>query len=235
MGKVGALILAAGRGTRMGTDTPKQFLEVGGKPLFLYSVETYLPLVDRVLLVTGEADIPLCEEILEEYGLKDRVGVVPGGSVRAESSCLGLLALLEEGEYDYVLIHDAARAAVTPEIIERCLDTVRTFGTAVASVPATDTMKIAGPDGLVISTPDRSTLFTIQTPQAFECGLLLSAFGKLFSEAEKDPSLLSRVTDDSMAVETWTDRPVKLFEGSYENRKITVPSDLELFEGALKG
>jgi len=233
MGKVGALILAAGRGTRMGTDTPKQFLEIGGKPLFIYSVEAYLPLVDRVLLVTGEADIPLCKKVLEEFGLKDRVGLVSGGSVRAESSYKGLCALLAEGDFEYVLIHDAARASVTRDIIERCIKTVRAQGTAVAAVPSTDTMKTAGPDGIVTGTPPRSTLFSIQTPQAFRTELLAGAFERLFSETAGDPELLASVTDDSMVVERYSDHPVKLFEGSYRNKKMTVPQDLDLFEKSL--
>ena len=220
MKKTAALILAAGKGTRMHTSTAKQFLNINGKPLFLYSVERYLPCVDQVVLVTNGEGREFAEEVLSSAGLSGRVPVCLGGKERYDSSYAGLRFLSTLGEFTHVLIHDAARCLVTEEIIRAVLSDTETYGAAVASVPIRDTVKIADPDGFAESTPDRSKVYVIQTPQGFEMPMILSAY-KRFYEAGAPA-----VTDDAMVVEQFTDRKVRLSHGSESNIKVTTEADL---------
>ncbi len=227
--KTAVLILAAGKGKRMQSDIPKQFMSVEGKPLFLYSVEKFLPLVDRTVLVTGEEDTGTCVKILSEYGLSGRVDVIAGGKERYDSSMRGLLYLEETGGCDTVLIHDAARACISEEVILRVIRQAEEEKTAVAAVPVKDTVKIAGPDKTVLDTPDRSTLFAVQTPQGFAFGSLLSAYRKFYE------SPFAGITDDASVMERCSDIPVKLCEGSYDNIKVTTPEDILFVQNYFKG
>ena len=144
-----------------------------------------------------------------------------------------------------MLIHDGVRMLVTPELINRCIRAVREYDACVAAVPVKDTIKECEEipvDDLVgentysrtdISilaakkTLDRNRLYQIQTPQCFELGLIMDAFGKMYRLSENDRPA---ITDDAMLVETFTDRRVVIVDGSYKNIKITTPEDLELAE-----
>jgi len=225
MGKTAALILAAGKSTRMQADVPKQFMEVLGKPLFMHSVLTYLPLVDQVVLVTNKEAVEEVRETLRSFLPDTLIPVVEGGEERYDSSWNGIKYLEKTGGYDLVMIHDAARAFVTKEVIQRAMDEAKASGTAVAAVPSKDTIKIARKDGTVIDTPDRRTLYAVQTPQAFSLSLILEAFRRFFEEKERNPEL--EVTDDASLVERFTDHPVRLVRGDYGNLKITTPEDLK--------
>lgn len=218
--RTAALILAAGKGTRMHADTAKQFMEIGGKPLFLYSVERYLPLVDQVVLVTNEAGLAFAEKTLSDAGLSERVPVCLGGRERFDSSYRGLCFLTTLGDFSHVLIHDAARCLVTEEVIRRVLSDTEKYGASVASVPLRDTVKVADPDGFALSTPDRSTLHVIQTPQGFQLDLILSAYQRFYEAGSPF------VTDDAMVVERFTDHKVRLTEGDERNIKVTTAEDI---------
>ena len=230
MGKTAALILAAGQGTRFGGDTPKQFLKLKGKALWRLSLEAFLPFADEVVVVTDEAHL---EAIREEAAGH---AVTLGGASRAESVLKGLryLATLPEAP-ETVLIHDAARCLVTPEIILACLKEARDSGAAIVAIPATDTIKTAklseGAETafpVIQGTPDRRTLYQAQTPQGFRFALILEAYEK----AEETGSLAS-LTDDASAVERFTEHRVLLTEGSPENIKVTRPLDLSFAESIL--
>lgn len=229
MGKTGALILAAGRGTRMGSEIPKQFMPLCGKPLLLYSVETYLPTVDRVIVVTGEAEIGMTRTLLSENGF-DGIDVIPGGKERYDSSYAGIRFLSELGGFDTVLIHDAARPFTDADTIRRVTADSETYGAAVASVLSTNTVKISDPEGFVMSTPDRKTCRIIQTPQGFSLPLIRSAYEKLFERGTDELN----VTDDAMVAEMFGNVRVKLSEGSEDNFKVTTPSDLIRAEAMLR-
>lgn len=125
-----------------------------------------------------------------------------------------------------VLIHDGARPLVNGEIIARAVDGVREFSACVASMPVKDTIKAADAEGFSASTPDRSTLWQIQTPQAFRFGLIYRAYEKVFAPGTDR----SRITDDAMVVELMTDTKVKFIEGSYSNIKVTTPEDMIIAE-----
>ena len=130
-----------------------------------------------------------------------------------------------------VLIHDGARPLVTRDIIRRTLKEAREYGACVAAMPVKDTIKVDDGNGFADYTPDRSTLWHIQTPQAFHYGLVFDAYEKLLS----DESSQKGITDDAMVVETLASKQVKLTEGSYENIKVTTPEDMKIAECFLRG
>ena len=216
-----AIVLAAGRGTRMGTDIPKQFLEIGGVPMIAVSLKVFeeSSVIDEILLVTSRDYMDYCrEEIVEKYGFRKVKAVIEGGAERYDSVWNALLACPET---DYVFIHDGARPYVTEEILLRAFETVKEYGTAVVGMPSKDTVKIADEEGFVQDTPERSRVWTIQTPQAFSYKLIRRA-----NELLRESGGMRGVTDDAMIVERSGLARVRLVEGSYANIKITTPEDL---------
>lgn len=229
MGRTAAVILAAGKGTRMGTAVHKQYLELMGKPLLYYSLSAFEnSAIDEIILVTGKGEEEYCRrEIVEFFGFQKVSAITAGGRERYHSVYAGLSKL--QGA-DYVLIHDGARPCVTKEIIEAALEGARNYGACVVGMPVKDTIKVADLQGFASGTPDRSTLWLIQTPQAFEQKLIAKAYEKLMESESSQKG----ITDDGMVVETMTDKKVKLIEGSYSNIKVTTPEDLEIAEILLK-
>ena len=212
---VGAVIVAAGSGTRMaGAD--KLFTEVAGRSLLAPAIAAFeeCPSVDRIVLVVSEANLERGRELIKRHAFAKVAAVVPGGKRRQDSVRLGLEAL---GECDYVAVHDGARPFVTPEMIERGIDVVRETGAAVPGVPLADTVKEAGADGVVVRTLDRSRLWAVQTPQVFRYELLV--------RAHRD--ITTQVTDDAAMVEALGER-VRVFEGDQRNLKVTTADDLDL-------
>lgn len=218
---VGAVIVAAGSGTRMaGAD--KLFTQVGGRQLLAYAVAAFqnCAAVDRIVLVLSEPDLARGRDLVKRYGLTKVTAICPGGPRRQDSVRLGLEAL---GSCDYVAVHDGARPLVTPELIERALTAARETGAAAPAVPLADTVKEAGPEGLVVRTLDRSRLWAVQTTQAFRYDLLLRAHREVKAD----------VTDDAAMVEA-LGALVRLFEGSRTNLKVTTAEDLVLVEALLR-
>lgn len=223
--QITAIVLAAGQGKRMQAEAPKQYLDLGGRPLLFYTLKAFEEsFVDEVILVTAREEVSYCKkEIVDRYFFHKVKKVVPGGKERYHSVYEGLKAIENA---DYVLIHDGARPLVTQEIMARTLEAARTFRAAAAAMPVKDTIKIADEAGFVADTPNRSSLWMMQTPQTFFFPLILEAYTKLI-EQEKNGHTVS-VTDDAMVLETVFGGKIKLVEGSYENIKITTPSDLKI-------
>ena len=224
-----AIILAAGQGKRMGGKVHKQFLELLGHPVVYYSIRTFQesPLIDRILLVTGESEMDYVKnEIVEKYHFHKVCAVVAGGQERYASVWNGLQALkkcLTEEEKDgYVFIHDGVRPFVNEEILYRAFDAVNAHHACVVGMPSKDTVKIVDANGFVSETPARSRVWNVQTPQVFDFRLAYEAYAALEQSGRSD------VTDDAMIVEAFTDTKVKLVEGSYENIKLTTPEDLKI-------
>lgn len=222
-----AIVLAAGQGKRMGSNVHKQFLELEGHPIVYYSIRAFQesPLIDRILLVTGESEISYVKEkIVEQYHFDKVCAVVAGGHERYASVWNGLKALeeyLSEEEKDgYVFIHDGVRPFINEEILRRAFDGVKTYHACVVGMPSKDTVKIADEEGFVSKTPARRLVWTIQTPQVFDFRLAYEAYAALEKSGRSD------ATDDAMIVEAFTDTRVKLVEGSYKNIKLTTPEDI---------
>ena len=234
-----AVVLAAGTGSRMQSGVAKQFMELDGRPLIWYALHAVeeSSVVDDCVLVTGAEDISYVKkEIVEKYGFRKVAAVVAGGAERYDSVYLALRFIADGGltvpnRDGYVFIHDGARPFLTEEILRRCYDEVRVCRACVAAMLVKDTVKVADHDGFAVRTPDRSTLWQIQTPQVFETRLITEAYEKMMA---RQKAAGVRITDDAMAVETFTDVPVKLVRGSYENIKVTTPEDMAAAEAFLK-
>lgn len=227
-GRCTAIVLAAGQGKRMHSKIQKQFLEIGGKPILYYSMECFQksPLIQDIILVTGEDMISYCQsEIVEKYGFTKVCKVTAGGKERYDSVYAGLLCCQDT---DYVYIHDGARPFVTEEMIQRGYEAVKRTNACVMGMPSKDTVKLADPSGYIKETPDRKIVWNIQTPQIFSYDLIRGAYESI---RKKD---MSNVTDDAMVVEQETGTKILLVEGSYQNIKITTPEDLDIAEAFLK-
>lgn len=209
----------------MGGGTAKQFLPLLGKPMLAHTLAAFeaAASIDQVVLVVGEDQLDVCRtEIVDRYGFRKVRKLMPGGSERQDSVYSGLGSL--GPDCDLVVVHDAARPLVTPEMLDRAVAEARRTGAVVAAVPVKDTIKLVD-GGAVAETPDRSRLWAAQTPQVFRCALLLEAHRK----ARQDGFV---GTDDAALVER-LGHPVYIVEGSPENLKVTTPEDLLLAESIL--
>lgn len=226
MGRYTAVVLSAGSGKRMGSTTPKQYLKVLGRPLLAYTLMAFEESrVDEVVLVVSEEYREYCiQDIIHTYGIHKVHTIVNGGRERYDSVYAGL----EASEGDYVLIHDGARAMITPQIINTCIDEITQKGSCVVGMPVKDTIKIVDGNGMIQDTPDRSRLWQVQTPQCFPLSMIQSAY-KAYIESGKQSA-----TDDAMILQEETDEAVHLIEGSYSNIKVTTPDDLTMAEAILK-
>lgn len=227
-----AILLAGGRGKRMGTAQSKMYLLIQDKPVLYYSLDVFEKsgVIDEVVLVAGKGQIPYCRrEIVEKYGFQKVKAIVEGGAERYHSVWEGLRVLEKENKKGgYVFIHDGARPFINEEILERSYEEVCKSRACVVGMPVKDTIKIADEKGCIHMTPNRSLVWQIQTPQVFAEELIIPAYREVI---EKEQELLSQgiqITDDAMVVENVCGCPVRLVEGSYANLKITTPEDLEI-------
>lgn len=242
--KCTAIVLAAGSGRRMKSEIAKQYMPLGGKPLIWYALHAIeeSSVIDDCVLVACQEDILsgyVREKIVEQNGLHKVKRIIPGGAERYDSVYNALRAIAETGtdaanEENYVFIHDGARPFLTEEILERCLVEVERTGACVAGMPVKDTIKIVDADAYTVQTPDRNTLWQMQTPQVFEQTLITQAYERLMREKENLAAAGVKITDDAGVVELLLKRPVKLVEGSYRNIKVTTPEDLVVAETFLK-
>lgn len=219
-----AIIVAAGRGERMGGEVPKAFLPLGGVPMLVRSARAFdaAPSVTGIAVVVPADRVGDARELLR--GLGKPVTVVEGGERRQDSVRRGLAAL-PDGFDGVVLVHDAARPLVDADLIENVVAAAVRAGAAIPVLPVVDTIKRIE-DGLVRATVDRSTLGAAQTPQGFSMALLREAYDAAF----RDGVLL---TDEAMAVELMG-RPVRAVAGTARNRKITTAEDLAWAEDLLE-
>lgn len=228
--KIYAVVLAAGKGTRMKSSVQKQYMPVHGRPILYYSLsamQTHSQ-IDEIILVVGAGEEEYCRSrIVMPYGFTKVSRIVAGGAERYESVKNGLDAI--GAETGYVLIHDGARPCLTAEIIDRAIDGARGYSACVAAMPVKDTIKIADGAHFTKETPDRSTLWQMQTPQSFSLAVIREAYRRAAAHKEL------KVTDDAQMVELYyPEVRVKLVEGAYTNIKVTTPEDIMLAEAFLK-
>ena len=216
-----AIVLAGGSGSRMGAQRNKVLLKLAGKPVIVRAVDAFTNLVDGVILISREEDIPDMRAAMAAANLP--VTIVAGGDSRQASVWNGLCALPES--CTHVLIHDGARCLVDEGTIRRCMASVENHGTGVAAIPAIDTIKQVDADEIVTATPDRSQLRAVQTPQGFTVELIRRAH-----MSAQQAGFLG--TDDASLVER-LGHPVRLTEGNRRNIKLTTPEDLIMAETFL--
>lgn len=218
-----AILMAAGKGVRVGGELPKQFMEVHGKMLLEYSLQTFQshPRIDEIYVVLPEEYLKM-EELLQylfdNYPKVNRL--LAGGEERFQSSWSAIQWFIDRRE-DNLLLHDAARPGLTPRIIDDVLDALQDNEAAVTAIPATDTV-IRVDDNLHLQTTlDRKTLYYAQTPQAFRAGLLYDCFETLFADGTFLP------TDESGVVAHYRPEiPIHIVQGSPANFKVTYPEDI---------
>lgn len=218
------IIPAAGQGKRMGAGKNKLLLELNSIPVFIHSLKVFEEdeLCDGIILAIHPQDEAEFNSLLKEHGVKKVLELVPGGKERQDSIYNALKTVKTDG---IILVHDAARPFILKEHIHRLLDTAQETGAAIIGVPAKDTMKTVR-DDVVMATVERSSLWAVQTPQAFRFSLLYRAY----EQAEKDGFI---GTDDSSLVERIS-HPVTMVEGDYDNIKLTTQEDLFFAQAILQ-
>ena len=219
--KVSAIIPAAGMGIRMGSQIPKQFLSLAGKPILhqTLSVLDQCSIVDEIILVVSGNEIEKAQQQFQD-SLAKITKIIEGGRERQDSVYNGLQSL--DPEADIVVIHDGVRPFVSADIIRETVEAAHKFGAAITAIPVSDTIKKVNEGGLVERTIDRNGLWRVQTPQAFQVSLLKEAFAK--AQADNFYG-----TDESALIE-YLGREVKVIPGSEFNIKITRSEDLVLGE-----
>ncbi|MCL6471279.1 MAG: 2-C-methyl-D-erythritol 4-phosphate cytidylyltransferase [Firmicutes bacterium] len=222
-----ALIVAAGKGKRMGNKRGKQFLPLLDKPVLAHTLISFEQAVsvDEVIVITTEENLDKCRSVVDKYNASKVSKVVVGGKERQDSVYQGLVTAGDIKGVDVVMVHDGARPLVDPDLINRVAGGLVDCDGAIAGIPAKDTIKLVK-DDFIVETLDRMQTWQIQTPQAFHFETLLCAHEKAKSEGFYG-------TDDSVLVERIGGR-VKVVLGSEENIKITTPADLIIAEAILK-
>ncbi|MDU2266516.1 2-C-methyl-D-erythritol 4-phosphate cytidylyltransferase [Clostridium celatum] len=220
---ISAIILAGGKGKRMGASVSKQFIELKGKPIIYYTIKKFEENknIDNIVVVLPPDEVSYFkEEILKKYSLKiDKI--VLGGTER-QDSVYNALKSIADTETDIVLIHDGARPFISNRIINDGIKYANEYGAAAPGVMPKDTIKVKNENNFSINTPDRSSLVAIQTPQVFKYKEILKCHEKVKVNKEV-------VTDDTMVVEKYGYK-VYLYKGEYTNIKVTTPEDLILGE-----
>jgi len=215
--RVGAVIVAAGSSRRMG-GVNKVFALLDGKPVLARVIDVFQRCnsIDQIVVVLSEPNLERCQRLVAEQGWSKVTDVCAGGRRRQDSVVAGLSRL---SHCHWVVIHDGARPLVTEDLIERGLEAAKETGAAVAAVPVTDTIKVAGDDRIVHQTPPRQNLWAVQTPQVFRIDIITEAYRQAKGDAPDDASLVEQLG-----------YKVKIYMGSYDNIKITTPDDLALAE-----
>lgn len=223
---VTSIVVAAGSGKRMGLETKKQYLLLGGKPLFIHTLEIMekQKKITEIILVVPAADLDFCKKIIKDYSIKKISHIVSGGDARGASVYNGLQAVSKDSEF--VVVHDGARPFLSQQVLEKVIEAAMAEGAAIAGVPVKDTIKQINTNGLVEKTLERSFLWSVQTPQAFRRELLLECYEKALKDKLQG-------TDDAYILEVYG-YPVKMVPGDYRNMKITTKEDLEYAEYLLK-
>ena len=230
-----AVVLAAGQGKRMNANVPKQYLLIKEKPILYYTLKTFEEsFIDEIILVTGKGEEEYCEKnFIQKYNFKKITAIIAGGKERYHSVYNALEHIGNSKKADsIVFIHDGARPFVDKESLQNVYEVAKENGAAILGVPVKDTIKVVGNNGVVTETPERTTLWAIQTPQVFQYDKIKAAYDKMIT-MEKNKQLQVQITDDAMVMENFGEVFVRVTKGSYENIKITTQEDLIIAEQIL--
>lgn len=220
---ISAIILAGGKGKRMGSAIIKQFIDIKGKPIIYYTLKKFSEnkKIDNIIVVLPEDEVKYFKEnILKKYEL--RINKIVIGGKERQDSVYNALKSLKNSSTDIVLIHDGARPFISERIINEGIKFAEIYGAAAPGVMPKDTIKVKNEKNFSIDTPNRANLVSIQTPQVFKFDEILECHEKIRYNGEK-------VTDDTMVVEKYG-YSVYLYDGEYTNIKVTTPEDLILAE-----
>ena len=218
-----AILVAGGKGLRMGSDIPKQFLPLRGRPVLMHTIDVFRRTYPdiHIILVLPREQQDYWRQLCGQHGYDVELCVADGGETRFHSVHNGL-SLIPDGARGVVGVHDGVRPFVSPEAIRRCVEAAEDFGAVVPVVPVVETVRQVLADGGSM-TVDRNAYRLVQTPQTFDIQLLKKAYGQPFD---------TFFTDDASVVEAMG-HPIKLVEGNNENIKLTNPADLKLAEGMV--
>lgn len=221
MEKVGAIVVAAGTGRRMG-GVDKILANVAGQPLLAHTVDAFqrCPAIDQIVIVLSQERIDEGQRLVKEHRWSKVSEVCRGGARRQDSVNEGLKRL---SGCQWVVIHDGARPCLSQKLIEEGLRMARHSGAAIPAIPVTDTIKVVSADSFVVETPLRHGLWSAQTPQVFRCDIINEAYRQAHGDASDDASLV-----ESLGYK------VKVYPGSDINIKVTTPDDLLRAEAFLK-
>ena len=220
---ISAIILAGGKGKRMGSAISKQFIDIKGKPIIYYTLKKFSEnkKIDNIIVVLPEDEVKYFKEnILKKYEL--RINKIVIGGKERQDSVYNALKSLKNSSTDIVLIHDGARPFISERIINEGIKFAEIYGAAAPGVMPKDTIKVKNEKNFSFDTPNRANLVSIQTPQVFKFDEILECHEKIRYNGEK-------VTDDTMVVEKYG-YSVYLYDGEYTNIKVTTPEDLILAE-----
>ncbi|WP_130836143.1 2-C-methyl-D-erythritol 4-phosphate cytidylyltransferase [Lachnoclostridium sp. Marseille-P6806] len=260
--RVTAILLAAGKGSRMNSGVRKQYMQLGGRPVLAWPMETLensAVITDIVVVVPEGEESYIREHVLPAVRLReDRAPALRGGNenrrkekggalppvpaskLRAFAAggaerCHSVYSGLQSVSWpcDYVFIHDGARPFLTESVLLRLYETVLRYDTAVAGMPSKDTVKLTDENGIVRATPDRQGVWMVQTPQCFAYDLAVRAYERVLGSGAALPGGM-KITDDAMVVEYAGEAPVHMVEADYRNIKLTTPEDLIIGEAFLR-
>lgn len=220
---ISAIILAGGKGKRMGSAISKQFIDIKGKPIIYYTLKKFSEnkKIDNIIVVLPEDEVKYFKEnILKKYEL--RINKIVIGGKERQDSVYNALKSLKNSSTDIVLIHDGARPFISERIINEGIKFAEIYGAAAPGVMPKDTIKVKNEKNFSVDTPNRANLVSIQTPQVFKFDEILECHEKIIYNGEM-------VTDDTMVVEKYG-YSVYLYDGEYTNIKVTTPEDLILAE-----
>ena len=220
---ISAIILAGGKGKRMGSAISKQFIDIKGKPIIYYTLKKFSEniKIDNIIVVLPEDEVKYFKEnILKKYEL--RINKIVIGGKERQDSVYNALKSLKNSSTDIVLIHDGARPFISERIINEGIKFAEIYGAAAPGVMPKDTIKVKNEKNFSVDTPNRANLVSIQTPQVFKFDEILECHEKIRYNGEM-------VTDDTMVVEKYG-YSVYLYDGEYTNIKVTTPEDLILAE-----
>ncbi|NTW73153.1 MAG: 2-C-methyl-D-erythritol 4-phosphate cytidylyltransferase [Eubacteriaceae bacterium] len=221
--KVSCILLSAGKGERMGSEIPKQFIKFDGVPVIVHTLRVLddCKRLDNIVIVMNEDYLEFTKSILKNYEFKKPIKLIKGGTKRQESTYNGLMSL-KDFNPDVVVIHEAVRPFIEEEMIDETIDEAMKHGAVDVAVKTTDTM-IQVVDGFITGMPDRNFLYNGLMPQTFKYEVIVDAHNKAIEDN------FENTTDDVRLVHRlgW---PVKVVVGSYDNKKLTTKEDIELFK-----
>ena len=227
-----AIVFAGGIGVRMGSDVPKQFLELNGKPVLAHVLALFQahPRVDRIVLVAAPEHFGRCEALVAAEGVTKLHRLVAGGATAQESIYSGLKAASEDFPPETtVLLHDGVRPYLDPRVIDANIDAVERFGSAITYTPCYETIVLSKDGAKVDALPFRRESYTAQAPQSFRLGEILAAHRKVRARPEGYADMVDQATI------CWTlGIPIHLVPGNRGNVKITTPEDIVMLDALLK-